>query len=274
MFYRTGRAIGLVAAVMAAGLIGGAAAISAQETSTAATTTAQQAPTTTSVTTTTTTTTDRKTVWGGVYTAEQAVEGKKVYDRICSECHEVGEAPKILGAEFLRTWFEQNLNAPFTKMRTAMPDDAPGTLPVDNYVNVLSYLLQGAGFPAGTEPLTPDADRLSAIMIVEEVGGSVPNFSLVQVVGCLAQDAGGSWTLTNGTTPGRSREPGPALSADLPALAGSALGTQKFQLMAMPPDRRDLKGHKVQAKGLLIRNPGGDWINVTSVQGLADACPN
>jgi len=272
MFPRSAFTLGLVVMAIAAGLIGGVAAISAQGAGTASTTTTQETSTTTTTTASTTTTVGKKTVWDGVYTVEQATAGKQVYDRICSECHEVGEAPKILGPEFLRTWFEQDLNAPFTKMRTSMPDDAPGTLPIDNYVNVMSYLLQGAGLPAGTQPLTPDADRLHAIMIVGEVGGSVPNFSLVQVVGCLTQDGTGTWTLTNGTSPARTREPGASPATELPALAGSALGTQTFQLGALPAARNDLKGHKVQAKGLLIRNPAGDRINITSVQGLSETC--
>jgi mono/diheme cytochrome c family protein len=272
MFRGTARAAGLVVAAIAAGLIGGVAAISAQEAGSASTTTTQESSTTTTTTASPTTTTTKNTVWDGVYTVEQATAGKQIYDRICSECHEVGEAPKILGTEFLRAWFEQDLNTPFTKMRTSMPDDAPGTLPIENYVNVLSYLLQGAGFPAGTQPLTADADRLSAIMIVEEVGGSVPNFSLVQVVGCLAQDGAGAWTLTKGSRPARTREPGVSPATELPALSGSALGTQTFQLIALPAARSDLKGHKVQAKGLLIRNPAGDRITITSIQGLSDTC--
>lgn len=262
MFHSTGRAVGFTTAVvfaLLARLIAGAATP----------TPAQEAAAQKVVSG------DTKTVWDGVYTAEQAARGRETYERICAECHSTGEAPAIVGNIFLRRWFEDNLNVPFTKMRTAMPDDAPGTLPVDTYVDVLSYLLQAGGFPAGAEPLTADSDRLARILIVDRggPGGPVPNFSLVQLVGCLAQDADGNWILTNSTSPARTREPGASPPADLQVLAGSALGAQTFHLLAVVAQHRDLKGHKVLSKGLLNRTPTGDRLNLTAVQSLAESCP-
>ena len=215
-----------------------------------------------------------KTVWDGIYTVEQAAKGRDVYRRICSECHSTGEAPAIVGTSFIRRWFDDGLDIPLTKMRRTMPDDAPGTLPEESYLDVLSYMLEAAGLPAGAEPLTADLDRLAAIKVVEQAGsaGAVPNFSLVQVVGCLVQSADGVWALTNSTSPARTREPGNSPAATLEELQELPLGSQRFLLQTVQSQHLVLKDHKVQVKGILIRNPAGDRLNPTTVQSLSERC--
>ena len=217
---------------------------------------------------------DVRTVWDGVYTAEQAARGRARFDGSCSECHSTGEAPEIAGTTFIRSWFEDSLNLPFTKMRETMPGDAPGSLSDETYIDILSFLLQASDFPAGEEPLTADPDQLASILVVDKggPGGPVPNFTLVQLVGCLSQGDDGVLILTNGSRPVRTREPGDSPPADLQALAGSALGTQTLRLISMPAQRRDLLGHLVQIKGFLIRNPNGDRLNVTALQSVSESC--
>ena len=61
---------------------------------------------------------------------------------------------------------------------------------------------------------------------------------------------------------------------ELKNLERTGLGSQNFQLMNPYPAPDPHKGHKVEVKGFLIRDPKGDRINVTSVQGLAPACGN
>ena len=213
-------------------------------------------------------------VWDGVYTAEQAAKGRDIYRRVCAECHGTGEAPAIVGNSFIRRWFDDGLDVPFTKIRRTMPDDAPGTMPEESYLDVLSYMLESAGLPAGAEPLTAESSRLSAIKVVEQGGavGAVPNFSLVQVMGCLMQSADGAWALTNSTNPLRTREPGNSTAAVLEEIGELPLGTQTFQLPTVQAQHLALKGHKVQAKGILMRNPAGDRLNLTTVQSLSDRC--
>jgi hypothetical protein len=218
------------------------------------------------------------TAWDGVYTVEQAARGKDAFTKACADCHRTGEAPAVIGSVFVRRWFEDSLFVPFAKMSRTMPDDLydhqVSALPERTYVDILSYLLEAAGFPAGSEPLTGDSRRLASILIADRSGpgGPVPNFSMVQVVGCLTEENGGSWILTNGTRPGRTRVPGNSPAADLPGLAATPLGGETFLLQGILPQHRGLKGHKVQAKGILIRNPNGDRLNLTALQGLSEAC--
>jgi mono/diheme cytochrome c family protein len=217
-----------------------------------------------------------KTVWDGVYTKEQAARGKGEYEDNCAACHSTGEGPALVGDAFMRRWFEDNLNAPFTKMRTQMPLDAPGTLPDKAYVDVISFLLAASGFPAGADELRPDPEFLATIFVVEKEGpgGPAPNFSLVQVVGCLTQSPDKSWMLTNSTEAVRAKESGDSNPADLKVSEAKPLGNQLIRLLDFPVLGRDtIKGHKVQAKGYLIRQPNSDdSLNLTSLQTLAETC--
>jgi len=46
-----------------------------------------------------------------------------------------------------------------------MPDDKPGRLSRTQYADIVSYLLQLNGMPAGSEPLTADPKLLQRIRI-------------------------------------------------------------------------------------------------------------
>jgi mono/diheme cytochrome c family protein len=218
-----------------------------------------------------------RTVWSGVYTEEQAARGKAIYDGSCGSCHGLEldglDGPPLAGKDFLRNWLEDDLDSLFTKVHRRMPADAPGSLSERQAVDVVSYLLRTNEFPAGSQELVPEERSLSAIRIENKSGpGPVPNFALVRVVGCLNQRPDSSWELTRGTNPARTRESG----SDSSVTSGEAatLGTQTFQLMdvgALQPDR--YKGQIVRVKGLLMREPEGTRLNVTSLQGSGSTCP-
>jgi mono/diheme cytochrome c family protein len=218
-----------------------------------------------------------RTVWSGVYTEDQAGRGKAIYDASCISCHgpELGglDGPALAGNDFLRNWLEDDLGSLFAKVHRRMPADAPGSLSEREAVDVVSYLLRMNEFPAGSQELLPDERSLSAIRVENKSGpGPVPNFSLVRVVGCLSQRPDSTWVLTRGTDPVRSREGGP----DAPAAPGSAatLGSQTFQLMDVASSRPEsYKGQIVRVKGLLMRQPEGMRLNVTSVQASGLTCP-
>jgi mono/diheme cytochrome c family protein len=217
-----------------------------------------------------------RTVWDGVYTAEQAARGKVAYEQNCADCHGTGEAPALFGGTFMRRWFEDNVNSVFTKMRTQMPLNTPGSLPETAYLDILGFVLAENGFPAGTEELTSNAQRLASILITEKSGpgGAVPNFSLVQVVGCLTQTANKAWILTDSSEPVRATEPGDSTPVDLRASESTPLGKGAVRLLDYPSLGRETRnGHKVQVKGFLIRQPNSeDRLNPTALQTLADSC--
>jgi len=218
----------------------------------------------------------RTTVWDGVYTADQAARGGAVYDRHCSSCHlaDLGgsaEARPLAGDPFMEDWREDTLQTLFTRIRSLMPFDDPATLSDDAYLDTVAYILQFNGFPAGRLELT--VDGLADVQIEGREGpGQVPSFALVQVIGCLTQGADDSWILTSSAAAVRTRDPSGSNADELRALEARSLGTQTFTLMSVYPDPALHTGHKMEAKGFLIRGPDGDRINVSALEMVATAC--
>jgi hypothetical protein len=97
------------------------------------------------------------------------------------------------------------------------------------------------------------------------------------VVGCFARGEHDTWMLTNGTEPARTRSPQQPTDSDIAAARAKPLGSQTFQLLdveyfsnAFHPEAH--AGHKVDAKGFLIRAGASVKINVTWVEMLAADC--
>lgn len=219
----------------------------------------------------------RKTVWSGVFTPEQADRGKKDYELYCASCHgpdmSGGDGPALVGNDFLRNWFEDDMNNLVDKVQARMPGDAPGSLSMKEATDLVSLLLQANGFPAGTTELPPDLSALSEIRIEGKDGPTpVPNFSLVVVVGCLTQGPDSQWIVTHGTEPLRTRDSAPTRHAA--DAAPPATGTQTFRLMDVASTRpENSRGRRVEVKGLLMRQPTGPALNVTSIQSVSPNCP-
>jgi mono/diheme cytochrome c family protein len=213
------------------------------------------------------------TVWDGVYNSAQAARGRSEYDASCASCHNGGEGPSLVGETFMRSWFEDSLNDVLTKMRTSMPENAPGSLSETAYRDILAFILESNGFPAGAQELPP-SEQLARVLVVgkEGPGGPVPNFSLVRVLGCLTQ-SDKDWVLTHGTEPARVKDPGASSPSDLSAAGTKPLGAHTFKLLDVPPKIDAMRGNKVQAKGFLIRQPAETRLNLTSVEALGQSCP-
>ena len=92
-----------------------------------------------------------RTVADGVFTAEQVSAGQAVYDSACKNCHD-----KRFYRDALRAWNGQPLLTLWETMLGTMPADNPGSLLLDDYTNVVAYILAEQGFPPGETPLDPD----------------------------------------------------------------------------------------------------------------------
>lgn len=210
-----------------------------------------------------------QTVWGGAYTDAQAARGLRRYQASCASCHDDG--PRR-GEAFMRDWFGSDVEALFRRIRASMPPGAPGSLPDADYLDIVAWMLQLNAFPAGPEDLA--VERIAGLRIEGRNGPEpVPNFTLVRVVGCLGSGPGTDWTLTGASEPIRTKNPAASRDEELSAAGQTALGAGAFRLMNVYPRPDAYAGHRVEAKGFLIRNPGDDRINATSVQTLAPACP-
>jgi quinoprotein glucose dehydrogenase len=109
-------------------------------------------------------------VAAGVYEAAQATRGSAAYAEACSACHAAdlrgdSNAPSLVGVSFLFVWENRSLDELFTTIRTRMPTNAPNSLQATTYLDVLAYILEANGFPAGEAEITADPDRLARILI-------------------------------------------------------------------------------------------------------------
>ena len=114
-----------------------------------------------------------RSVWDGVFTADQATQGKAAYDNKCSICHGaelLGQemAPPLSGGFFLSNWSGQSAGDLFTRIKTTMPANDPGNLSSAETALITAYILSFNQFPAGATPLPSDDAGLSTIKITAE----------------------------------------------------------------------------------------------------------
>ena len=219
-----------------------------------------------------------KTVWDGVYSSAQAERGREAFRTTCSGCHRAdlsgGDLPPLKGSIFLGHWLEDNLDSLFVKVRKMPPRGE--TPPESTHLDILAFLLESNGFPAGQKDLrTADLD---AIRLTDREGaGAVPNYATVETVGCLERIDSG-WILNRASEPRRNRNPDKPSDEEVKRLTGGALGTHTFILLSpgsFAPGFRieDHKGEKMAGKGLLIRTDADERINVTWLETLSKSCP-
>lgn len=114
----------------------------------------------------------QRTVWDGVYSAEQAARGAALYVQHCSLCHGPtlagADGPPLTGVEFTGNWNGLTLGDLYERVRTSMPPDDPGKLSAQEKADVIAHILNTARFPAGMTDLPRDAQVLMQIRFVSE----------------------------------------------------------------------------------------------------------
>ena len=108
------------------------------------------------------------TQWDGVFTADQADRGGKTYEERCAACHGAaltgGEmAPPLAGPDFAANWSGVTLGDLLVRIRTSMPLDRPGSLSGQQAADVIAFMLQRNGAPAGVAELPGRADMLQTV---------------------------------------------------------------------------------------------------------------
>jgi mono/diheme cytochrome c family protein len=108
------------------------------------------------------------TTWAGVYTEAQAKAGQTAYAKHCAECHGDaldgdGFAPSLKGPEFLNNWNGLSVGELFERIRVSMPPSNPHSVPAEEKLQIVAYLLQESGFPAGKTELPAGAEGLKVI---------------------------------------------------------------------------------------------------------------
>jgi mono/diheme cytochrome c family protein len=107
----------------------------------------------------------------GVFTAEQAKNGERVYQAQCATCHGADlhstepEAPNLTDGAFKFGWQGKTIADRFEQIRSTMPPNKSRSLDDQTYVDIVAYLLQFNGLPAGNQKLQPDIGTLGQIVI-------------------------------------------------------------------------------------------------------------
>jgi hypothetical protein len=204
-----------------------------------------------------------------------------MYEAYCTRCHGLnllggrqgnGGGPALKDANFWLNWERAPLASLYSKISRTMPLDAPASLRDDDYLDLLGFILRENAFPAGSSELKPGA--MDAFRIVKKDGtaSEAPDFSLVQVVGCLVEGQNGTWLLTRTTPPQVTRDEvsGDASLADA---ATRALGSGTLRLIGarhFQPETQS--GKRVEARGLINRVPGDERLDVLSVRSVGAGC--
>lgn len=104
------------------------------------------------------------------FTADQAAAGEETFSAACSECHSRSE---FRGTDFRYRFRRRSAWNLFTVMSETMPEDAPGSLSPQGYVDVVSYILQLNGYEAGPSALAATQAALSQLPL-DSVPASPP----------------------------------------------------------------------------------------------------
>ena len=154
-------------------------------------------------------------IWQGVYTAAQAERGKTSFNSSCLRCHgdklQGNTAPALSGDRFYTSWGNEPIASLFAKIRDTMPPNFGTSIDDQTKLDIVAYILQTNGYPAGPGELTQNGNDLASAQILKKGEQSlVQNFSLVQTVGCLARGPDNTWILTRTADPLVTRDDAPS----------------------------------------------------------------
>lgn len=213
------------------------------------------------------------TVLDGVFTDAQARRGGSLYDRHCAECHEGSEpdADPLIGPVFIERWREASLDFLYGFISTEMPGNKAGSLSEQNYLDVVAYLLSANDYPAGS---ALSHEQLGDILLVSPGGPRpLPLYNLVRAVGCLAHASGDEWQLDSSPPLARVRFADETNPAELALSAATAAGDGSYRLRnAADHAAEQLKGYRVQVKGVLTAHGPPASINVLSLDRVGEHC--
>jgi S-disulfanyl-L-cysteine oxidoreductase SoxD len=105
---------------------------------------------------------DSAIIFRGAYTEAQARRGEGVFRKVCGECHETTE---YVGPAFQKVWTGQTAFDLFELIRTTMPNDNPGRLKRQEYVDIVAYFFSLNAYPAGKSALPNTDDGLRQVKI-------------------------------------------------------------------------------------------------------------
>jgi mono/diheme cytochrome c family protein len=105
-----------------------------------------------------------RTTNDAVYSKDQAKIGEQLYKDNCLMCHD-----KKYFRPVFKSWDGQSLGIMYTVMSASMPESNPGSLPLQDYVDILAYILSLNRYRAGDDVLSHENGALNEITIVKRI---------------------------------------------------------------------------------------------------------
>ena len=96
----------------------------------------------------------------GYFMAEQAERGMTTFVSVCSECHYRSD---FRGSDFEWNWRRQTVRNLYAEITRTMPEDAPGSLSDEEYIDVIAYFLQLNEYPSGNVALVPVSEVMDLV---------------------------------------------------------------------------------------------------------------
>jgi len=87
------------------------------------------------------------------YWPAQAERGERVFNQTCAMCH---TRSQFVGESFVETWNDRRVFDFYALVRSTMPLTNPGGLKENEYLALVSYLLEANHAEAGTDSLRSD----------------------------------------------------------------------------------------------------------------------
>jgi len=105
----------------------------------------------------------------GVFTAQQAGRGRALYNQSCASCHMedlTGKdvAPSLIAGTFSSHFGGAPIGDLVNRVRTTMPQNSPNSLTAQGYLDIVAYMLQANGAPAGGQELSADSPVLKTLV--------------------------------------------------------------------------------------------------------------
>ena len=96
------------------------------------------------------------------FSAAQADRGRNVFRSNCTACHYSSE---FNDRQFKFKWRRRTAGNLFEMVSTQMPEDAPGSLELQEYADIVAFVLRLNGFEPGGLELPPDPAALETISL-------------------------------------------------------------------------------------------------------------
>lgn len=105
----------------------------------------------------------QKTTNDAIFSKAQADGAKAQYDKLCADCHSFTAAAKkkptdvaLGGDEFFENWEGRTVGEMITTIALTMPNDGSAVVSDTEAANLVAYILQRNGAPAGAKALTKE----------------------------------------------------------------------------------------------------------------------